>query len=407
MRLVGKVAIGCFFFVTPLLAQAQATGSTGGVRIGVMSDSSSLYAAIGGPGSYVAAKLAVEDFGGSVLGKPIEIIVGDHQNKVDVALALARRWVDEMGVTAFADVATSSTALAVQALENERQKAVVLISGGGARALSDDACSPVGINWVWNTYSVATGTARAAVKQGYSKWFMLAADYAFGQALEKDATEVIKAAGGEIVGSVRHPLNTPDFASYLVRALQSGANVIGLANAGGDTVNAIKQGEEFGLKEAGIHMAALLTFITDVHAIGLKQAQGLLLTTSFYWNRTPETRAWSMRFFKLHGAMPTMVQAGVYSSVSHYLKAVQAAGTTEARTVVAKMHEMPIHDIFADNGRIREDNVMVHDMYLAKVKSPSESKEPWDYYEILRRIPADELYWPLSASKCLLVTRPN
>jgi branched-chain amino acid transport system substrate-binding protein len=404
MKLLGKITIGCLCALVSALAHAQ---SAGGVRIGVMSDSSSLYAAVGGPGSYVAAKLAVEDFGGSVLGKPIEIIVGDHQNKVDVASALARRWVDEMGVTAFADVATSSTALAVQALEKERQKAVVLISGGGARALSDEACSPVGINWVWNTYSMATGTAGAAVKQGYNKWFMLAADYAFGQALEKDATEVIKAGGGQIVGSVRHPLNTPDFASYLVRVQQAGANVVGLANAGGDTVNAIKQGGEFGLKEAGINMAALLTFITDVHAIGLKQAQGLLLTTPFYWNRTPETRAWSMRFFKIHGAMPTMVQAGVYSSVSHYLKAVQAAGTTEPRAVVAKMREMPIHDIFADNGKIREDNVMVHDMFLAKVKSPAASKEPWDYYEILRRIPADELYWPLSASKCLLVAKPN
>ncbi len=404
MKLVGKIAIGCLCAVTPALVQAQ---SAGGVRIGVMSDSSSLYAAVGGPGSTVAAKLAVEDFGGSVLGKPIEIIAGDHQNKVDVASALARRWVDEQGVTAFADVATSSTALAVQALEKDRQKAVVLISGGGARALSDEACSPVGINWVWNTYSMATGTAGAAVKQGYNKWFMLAADYAFGHALEKDATEVIKAAGGQIVGSVRHPLNTPDFASYLVRVQQAGANVVGLANAGGDTVNAIKQGGEFGLKEAGINMAALLTFITDVHAIGLKQAQGLLLTTPFYWNRTPETRAWSMRFFKIHGAMPTMVQAGVYSSVSHYLKAVKAAGTTEPRAVVAKMREIPVNDVFTDSGRIREDNVMVHDMFLAKVKAPSDSKEPWDYYEIVRRIPADELYWPLSTSKCPLVAKPN
>jgi len=402
MKLLQKAVLGCICLIVPSVVHAQ---SAGGVRIGVMSDSSSLYAAVGGPGSFVAAKLAAEDFGGSVLGKPIDVIPGDHQNKVDVATSLARRWVDEMGVTAFADVATSSTALAVQALEKERQKAVVLISGAGARALGDEACSPVGVNWVWNTYSMATGTASAAVKQGYNKWFMLAADYAFGHALERDATEVVKAAGGQVVGSVRHPLNAQDFASYLVRIPSTGANVVGLANAGGDTVNAIKQGGEFGLKESGINMAALLTFITDVHAIGLKQAQGLLLTTSFYWNRTPETRAWSMRFFKIHGAMPTMVQAGVYSSVSHYLKAVQAAGTTEPRAVIAKMREIPINDIFTDNGRIREDNVMVHDMFLAKVKAPAESKEPWDYYEILRRIPADELYWPLSASKCPLVAK--
>lgn len=404
MRLLGKMTLGCLCALLPAFAYGQ---SSGGVRIGVMSDSSSVYSAIGGPGSFLAAKLAAEDFGGSVLGKPIEVIAGDHQNKVDVASALARRWTDEMGVTAFADVATSSTALAVQALEKEQRKAVVLISGAGARALGDEACSPVGILWTWNTYSMATGTAGAAVKQGYKKWFMLAADYTFGHALEKDATEVIKAAGGEVVGSVRHPLNTPDFASYLVRVPATGANVIGLANAGGDTVNAIKQGGEFGLKESGISMAALLTFITDVHAIGLKQAQGLLLTTSFYWNRTPETRAWAMRFFKQRGAMPTMVQAGVYSGVSHYLKAVQAAGTTEARAVVTKMRELPVRDIFTDNGKIREDNVMLHDMYLAKVKSPADSKEPWDYYEILRKIPAEELYWPLSKSKCPLVAKPN
>lgn len=401
MKTLGKVALACMFAATPGVAAAQ---STGGVRIGVMSDSSSLYAAVGGPGSFVAAKLAVEDFGGSVLGKTIDIVQGDHQNKVDVATGIARRWTDEMGVTAFADVATSSTALAVQALEKEQQKAVVLISGGGAKALSDDQCSPVGVNWVWNTYSVSAGTANAAVKAGYKKWFILAADYAFGHALERDATEVIKAGGGEVLGSIRHPLNTPDFSSFLVRAQQSGANVIGLANAGGDTVNAIKQGGEFGLKKSGVNMAALLTFITDIHAIGLKEAQGLLLTTPFYWNRTPESRAWSMRFFKQHGAMPTMVQAGVYSSVSHYLKAVKAAGTTDPKTVVAKMRELPVDDMFA-KGRLREDHVMVHDMYLARVKTPEQSKEPWDYYEIVRTIPADDVYWPLSASKCPLVKK--
>lgn len=400
MKTVTRIALGLLCAAASSTVHAQ----SGGVKIGVMSDSSSLYAAVGGQGSFVAAKLAVDDFGGSVLGKPIALVAGDHQNKVDVATTLARRWVEE-GVTAFADIATSSTALAVQALEKEQQKAVVLISGGGARALSDEACSPVGINWVWNTYSMATGTARAAVQQGYNKWFILAADYAFGQALERDATQVIKAAGGEVAGSVRHPLNTPDFASYLVRVQATGANVVGLANAGGDTVNAIKQGGEFGLKQSGINMAALLTFITDVHAIGLKQAQGLLLTTPFYWNRTPESRDWSLRFFKNHGAMPTMVQAGVYSSVSHYLKAVKAVGTTDPLTVVAKMREMPIRDMFTDDGKIRDDNVMVHDMFLARVMAPSESKEPWDYYEIVKRIPADELYWPVSESKCPLVAK--
>ncbi len=404
MKTFKTIAIGCMAVLSlPVIAIAQTFPNA--VRIGVMSDSSSLYAAIGGPGSVVAAKMAVEDFGGSVLGKPIDVIAADHQNKVDVASAIARRWVDEMGVTAFADVATSSTALAVQALEKERQKAVVLISGGGARALGDEACSPVGVLWAWNTYSMAAGTANAAVKQGYKKWFILAADYAFGKALAGDATKVIEASGGEVIATVRHPLNTSDFSSFLVQAQRSGADILGLANAGGDTVNAIKQAGEFGLKKAGIKLAALLIFITDVHSLGLEQAQGLLLTTPFYWNCTSETRAWSMRFFKIHGAMPTIVQAGVYSSVMHYLKGVKAAGTTEPKAVIAKMREIPINDIFASNGRIREDNVMIHDMFLARVKSPAELKEPWDYYEIFRTIPAADAYWPISESKCPLVAK--
>jgi branched-chain amino acid transport system substrate-binding protein len=404
MKTFKTTAIGCMaVLLLPAIAIAQSFPNA--VRIGVMNDSSSLYAAIGGPGSVVAAKMAVEDFGGSVLGKPIDVIAADHQNKVDVASAIARRWVDEMGVTAFADVATSSTALAVQALEKERQKAVVLISGGGARSLNDEDCSPVGVNWAWNTYSMAAGTANAAVKQGYKKWFMLAADYAFGKALAGDATKVIEAGGGEVIATVRHPLNTSDFSSFLVQAQQSGADILGLANAGGDTVNAIKQAGEFELRKSGIKLAALLMFITDVHSLGLEQAQGLLLTTPFYWNRTPETRAWSMRFFKIHGAMPTIVQAGVYSSVINYLKGVKAAGTTEPKAVIAKMRGIPINDIFASNGRLREDNVMIHDMFLARVKSPAESKEPWDYYEILRTIPAADAYWPISESKCPLVAR--
>lgn len=401
--LKGAVLAGLLSLSALTAAQAQISGDV--VRIGVIADMSSLYAAVGGPGSAVAAKMAAEDFGGAVLGKPIDVVSGDHQNKVDVASGLARKWVDEMGVDAFADVATSSTALAIQNVEKERQKAVVLISGAGTRSLSDEACSPVGVTWTWNTYSVAAGTANAAVKQGYKKWFMLTADYAFGHALEKDATEIIKANGGEVIGSVRHPLNTSDFSSFLLQVQSSGAKVIGLANAGGDTINAIKQASEFGIGKSDVKIAALLTFITDIHAIGLREAQGLLLTTPFYWNRTPQSREWSMRFFKRHGAMPTMVQAGVYSSVTHYLKAVKAAGTDEPKAVVASMRKIPIEDMFASNGRLREDNVMVHDMFLARVKSPTESKEPWDYYEILRTIPAADVYWPLSASKCPLVAK--
>lgn len=401
MRYLRDVVMGSLVSLS-LFAPAHAQISGDVVRIGVLTDLSSLYSAVGGGGSVIAAKMAAEDFGGQVLGKPIDVISADHQNKVDVASGLARRWVDEAGVDAFADVATSSTGLAVQNLEKQRQKAVVLISGAGTRSLGEETCSPVGVTWTWNTYSVAAGTANAAVKQGHKKWFMLTADYAFGHALERDATEIIKANGGEVVGAVRHPLNTADFSSFLLQARGSGAGVIGLANAGGDTINAIKQASEFGL---GIKIAALLTFITDIHSIGLREAQGLLLTTSFYWNRTPKSREWSMRFFKRHGAMPTMVQAGVYSSVSHYLKAVRAAGTDEPKAVVAKMREMPVNDMFTTNGRLREDHVMVHDMFLARVKSPAESKEPWDYFEILRTIPADDVYWPLSSSKCPLVAK--
>lgn len=406
MKSLTRVALAGLFGLSALVpAQAQISGDV--VRVGVLSDLSSLYAAVGGAGSVVAAKMAAEDFGGKVLGKPIDVISGDHQNKVDVASGLARRWVDEMGVDAFADVATSSTGLAVQNLEKQRQKAVVLISGAGTRSLGEEACSPVGVTWTWNTYSVAAGTANAAVKQGYKKWFMLTADYAFGHALEKDASEIIKASGGDVIGAVRHPLNTADFSSFLLQVQSSGAKVIGLANAGGDTINAIKQASEFGITKSGTRIAALLTFITDIHSIGLREAQGLLLTTPFYWNRTPQSREWSQRFFKRHGAMPTMVQAGVYSSVTHYLKAVKAAGTDAPKAVIAKMRELPIDDMFASNGRLREDNVMVHDMFLARVKAPEESKEPWDYYEILRTIPAADVYWPLSASKCPLVVKAN
>jgi branched-chain amino acid transport system substrate-binding protein len=404
MKLLGLLTVAAVAAVVSYQsANAQASGEA--VKIGVITDLSSLYTAIGGKGSVLAANMAVEDFGGQVNGKPIEVIAGDHQNKADVAAGLARRWVDVEGVTAFADVATSSTALVVQDLEKRQQKAVVLLSGPGTRQLGDEACSPVGLLWTWNTYSFAVGTAKAAVEQGNKRWFILTADYAFGHALEKDATDIIKANGGEIVGVVRHPINAVDFSSFLLQAQQSGAGILGLANAGGDTINAIKQANEFGLPASGMKIAALAIFITDIHSLGLDKAKGLLLTTPFYWNRTPESREWSMRFFKRQGAMPTMVQAGVYSSVMHYLKAVKAAGTVEPNAVVAKMREMPVNDFFATNARLREDNVLIHDMYLAQVKTPEESKEPWDYYKILQTIPANDVFWPLSSSKCPMVTQ--
>lgn len=405
MRILNTLVAAAVIGTLPFAAVAQ-TAATAPLKIGVMTDLSSLYSPIGGKGSAVATRMAVEDFGGKVLGRPIEVVVGDHQNKVDVATALAKRWVDLDGVRAFSDVATSATAIAVQVQERDRQKAVVLISGGGARPLADEECSPVGALWSWNTYSVGSSTAKALVEQGAKKWFFITADYAFGHSLEKAVGDVVKASGGTVVGSVRHPLNTPDFSSYLLRAQASGADVIALANAGGDTINAVKQAGEFGITESGKKLATLLTFITDIHGIGLKQAQGLTLTTSFYWNRTPETRAWSQRFFKQQGAMPTMVQAGTYSSVLHYLKAVQAAGTDEPKAVMAKMRELRVNDkVFADNGWLREDGAMMHDFYLAQVKKPVESKEPWDYYNIVATISADKAFWPLSESKCKMVKK--
>lgn len=386
----------------PLTASAQADKPVP-LRIGVMTDLTSLYSPIGGTGSTVATRLAIEDFGGEVLGRPVEMLIGDHQNKVEIASSMAQRWVDVEGVRAFSDVATSSTAIAVQSLERERKGAVVLISGGGTRTLADEECSPVGTLWNWSTYSVATGTANALLQQGAKKWFFITADYAFGHSLEQAVTDVVKAGGGTVVGSVRHPLNSSDFSSYLLQAQTSGADIVALANAGGDTINAIKQASEFGIAESGQKLAALLTFITDIHGIGPEQAQGLSLTTAFYWNRTPETAAWAKRFFAAHGAMPTMVQASTYSSVLHYLKAVEAAGTDDAMAVMAKMRELPVKDIFADNGWLREDGVMMHDFYLAEVKSPDEVAEPWDYYKIVATIPAEKAYWPLSESKCPLV----
>lgn len=402
----GIAAFAGMLFVGSIAVNAQTPASAGSVvKIGVLTDMSSLYSPIGGKGSALAARMAVEDFGGKVLGKPIEVVVGDHQNKVDIATSLASRWADVEGVRAFADVATSSTALAVQAQERDKQRAVVLISGGGARQIVDEECSPVGFSWSWNTQSVASSTATAMLAGGAKKWFFITADYAFGHALERTVTEVVKAGGGTVVGSVRHPLNTPDFSSYILQAQNSGADVIALANAGGDMINSVKQANEFGLTNSGKKLATLLTFITDIHGIGLKQAQGLILTTSFYWNRTPETRAFSQRFFKQQGAMPTLVQAGTYSSVLHYLKAVQAAGTDDAKTVAKKMRELPVRDMFTDSGWIREDGIMMHDFYLAQVKKPSESKEPWDYYNILATIPAEKAIWPLSESKCKLVKK--
>ncbi len=383
-------------------ATAQISGDV--VKIGVLTDQSGNFSSLSGTGSVLAAEMAVADYGGMVAGKPIQVINADHQNKTDVGLQIARRWFDVDGVDAIVDVPNSAIVLGVQDIAKERNR-VLLVSGGGTADLTGKACSPVGIHWTWDTYSFAVGSARALLEQGNDTWFFLTADFAFGAAMQRDATKVIEAGGGKVLGAVKHPLQSADFSSFLLQAQSSGAKIVALANGGSDTINSIKQAAEFGLAERGQKLAALAIYITDVHAIGLKGAQGLVLTTAFYWDRDDETRAWSRRFFARHGAMPTQAQAGVYSAVMHYLKAIAATGTDEARAVVMRMKAIPVDDFFARGGTIRADGRMVHDMYLAQVKKPDESHYAWDYYKILHTIPGDQAFRPLGESECPLVDK--
>jgi branched-chain amino acid transport system substrate-binding protein len=375
------------------------------VKIGLLLDMSSLYADITGTGSVAAAQMAIEDFGGKVLGKPVELVHADHQNKADIAASRAREWYDRDKVDAILDVAASGPALAVVPIAKEKNR-IAVFSGPGSARLTNDACTAVTVHYAYDTYALANSTARAVVKNGGDTWFFLTADYTFGTTLEKDASDVIRANGARVLGSVRHPLNASDFSSFLVQAQGSGAKVIGLANAGGDTISAIKAAREFGLTTSGKQsLAGLLVYINDVHTLGLEAAQGMLLTTGFYWDHDEESRKWARRFFEKTKKMPNMSQAGLYSSVMHYLKAVKAAGTDETGAVMQKMREMPINDMFAKNGRIREDGRMVHDMYLYQVKKPSESKSPWDYYKLVSTIPGEQAFQPLSASACPLVKK--
>ncbi|HXP31632.1 MAG TPA: ABC transporter substrate-binding protein [Stellaceae bacterium] len=383
-------------------AAAQISGDV--VKIGVLSDMSSLYADLAGPGSVWAAQMAVKDFGGKVAGKPVEVISGDHLNKPDVGSSIARQWFDDNGVDAIVDVPTSSVALAVQNVAKERGK-VFLMSGPASSDLTGKACSPTGVHWTYDTYALAHGTGGALVKQGGDTWFFITADYAFGHALEHDTTAVVLAAGGKVLGSVNVPLNTADFSSYLLQAQQSKAKVIGLANAGGDTDNSIKQAGEFGIVAAGQRLAGLLVFVTDVNSLGLKAAQGLVLTESFYWDQDDATRAWSKRFIDQFHRPPSMVQAGVYGAVTHYLKAIEAAKTDDGAKVVAEMRALPINDFMTKNGKLREDGRVMRDMYLFEVKTPAESKYQFDYYKQLATIPADQAFRPLSESECPLVKK--
>ena len=375
------------------------------VKIGVMNDQSSVYADLSGLGGVEAAKMAIEDFGGKVLGQPIQFVSADHQNKPDVAANLANRWYDADNVDVIVDIPNSAAVLAVQEIARQKKK-LVLISTGGTSEFTGAKCSPYGAQWTYDTYALAAGTARALVQEKGLNWYFITADYAFGQALQRDTTKFVTEAGGKVVGTSTHPFPNQDFSSYLLSAAGSKADVVALANAGGDTINAIKQAREFNLFKPGgqQRLAALLMFISDVNSLGLNTAQGIVLTTGFYWDLNDETRAWSKRFFERRKVMPTMTHAGVYSAVTHYLKAVQAAGTKEPLAVMQKMRDVPVNDMFAKDGHLRIDGRMVHDMYLVQVKTPAESKYPWDYYKVLRTIPGDQAFRPLKEGGCPLVS---
>ena len=377
------------------------------VKVGSLGDQSGLYSDIGGPGSTAAAQMAVEDSGLLAKGWKIDVISADHQNKPDVAVNIGKQWIDVDKVDVFVDLAASNVGLAIANLAKERN-VVNLNSGSGSSDLTGSQCSPNTVHWVYDTYMLANGTGKALVKSGGDTWFFLAADYAFGQALERDTTAAVTAAGGKVLGDVKHPLNTSDFSSFLLQAQGSKAKVIGLANAGGDTTNAIKQAAEFGIVKGGQKLAGLLMFITDVHSLGLNVAQGLNLTETFYLDMNDQTRAFSKRFMqRFPKNPPTMVQAGIYSSLIHYFKALEALGGNphDGRMVVAKMKELPTDDPLFGKGSIRADGRKIHPAYLFEVKSPSESKYPWDYYKLVATIPADEAFLPLEKSVCPLVKK--
>ncbi|MBR1204558.1 MULTISPECIES: ABC transporter substrate-binding protein [unclassified Bradyrhizobium] len=383
---------------------AQVSGDV--VRIGVINDMSGLYSDLGGEGSVEAARLAIEDFGPTVLGKKIELMSADHQNKPDIASGIVRRWIDENGVDLIADGGNSATALAIQAITREKKR-IFVISGPGSSDLTGKQCSPYGFHFTYSTYAEASAVTRAMLKKGADTWFFLTADYAFGHALERDASSFVTTAGSKVVGSVRHPLGASDLSSFLLQAQNSKAKVIALANAGGDTVNSLKQASEFGIgKSADQNIVALLMLITDVHSLGLEAAQGIIYATSFSWTQNEATRTFGHRFMaRRRGQAPTMIQAGVYSGVMHYLKAVQAAGTDDPGAVAATMRKLPVNDFMTQNAQIREDGQMMRSMYLVQAKSPSESREPWDYEKVIATISPDEAWRPLAEGGCPFVTK--
>jgi branched-chain amino acid transport system substrate-binding protein len=403
MRLARMLTVA--LAVVAAAGPAAAQISDGIVKIGVLNDQSSLYADLAGQGSVVAARMAVEDFGADKKGLKVEIVFADHQNKADVGSQVARQWFDADKVDVIVDVPNSGVALAVNQITRDKGKAL-LVSGAATSDLTGKACSPNTIHWTYDTWALANGTGSAIVKTGGDTWFFLTADYAFGHALERDTEAVVLKSGGKVVGKVRHPLNTQDFSSFLLQAQSSKAKIIGLANAGGDTTNAIKQGAEFGIVRGGQNFAGLLVFITDVHALGLPTAQGLVLTETFYWDTSDKTRAFAKRFAERdRGIHPTMIHAGVYSAVTHYLKAVEALKSDDGTRVIAKMKETPTDDPLFGKGTIRADGRKIHPAYLFEVKKPSESKGAWDYYKLRATIPAEQAFRPLDQGECPLVKK--
>jgi branched-chain amino acid transport system substrate-binding protein len=392
------VAAGLFLASFAGPSSAQQTP----LKIGVLADFSSVYSDIGGLGNVEATKMAIEDFGGQMFGKPIDMVSADVLNKPDVASTIARKWWETEGVDMIIDLPTSATALAVMELSKQYEK-IMIVTDAASSDITGKSCSPYTAHWTYDTYANAHTVGSAIVKNGGDTWFFLTADYVFGHSVERDTGDVVKAAGGKVLGSVKHPLNTADFSSFLLQAQASKAKIIGLANGGGDTINAIKQAGEFGIVAGGQNLAAIVMFISDVHSLGLKLAQGLIVTEAYYWDLDDETRAFGKRFLERVKRMPTMNQAATYSATLHYLKAVKAAGTKDTKTVMAKMREMPVKDAFTKNGVLREDGRMVHSMFLFQVKKPEESKGPWDYYKTLAEVPADQAFRPLKDGGCPLV----
>ncbi len=401
-KMLASIAF-CAALMQPIvLQQATAQQSDLPLKIGVLSDFSSVYSDIGGMGNVEGTKMAIEEMGGTMFGKPIELVTADVQNKADIAAALARKWYGNDNVDMIIDMPTSATALAGMEMSKQFEK-IMIVTDAASSDITGKSCSPYTAHWTYDTYGNAQTVGKAIVKNGGDSWYFITADYLFGQSIERDTGDVVRAAGGKVLGSSKHPLNNADFSSFLLQAQSSKAKIIGMANGGGDTINTIKQAAEFGIVAGGQNLAGIVMFISDIHSLGLKLAQGLIITEAYYWDKDDRSRAFGEKFFARTKRMPTMNQAATYSATLHYLKAVKAAGTRETKAVLAKMREMKVDDAFTSNGKLREDGRMVHSMLLLEVKKPEESKKPWDYYKVLAEVPGDEVFRPMKDGGCQYV----